>query len=49
MAAGETIVILVSLEIDIRLLSDPGGRDMGVARSPDGEGCISQVAPPEKK
>lgn len=38
--AVATIVIPVSMEIDVRLLGDPGGRDGGEVRS--------QVTPPEK-
>lgn len=41
-AAVATVVILVTMEIDVRLLSDPGGR----AWSPGGQEVIGQVATP---
>lgn len=45
--AAATVVILVAMEIDVRLLSDPGGCAVGGAWSPDREELIGQVAPPE--
>ncbi|KAA8579630.1 hypothetical protein FQN60_006723 [Etheostoma spectabile] len=35
------------MEMDVRLLSDPGGRAVGGAWSLEGEESISQAAPPE--
>ena len=40
-------VILVTMEIDVGLLGDPGGGAVGGASSPEREEFISQVAPPE--
>lgn len=43
-----TVVTLVTMEIDVGLLSDPDGGAVGRAWTLDREEFISQVAPPDK-
>lgn len=42
------LAVVHFMQVDGRLLSDPGGGAVGGAWSPDGEEFINQVAPPEK-
>lgn len=46
-AAATVALLLVTTEIYVRLLGDPGGRAVGGARGPEGEESISQVKSPE--
>lgn len=47
LAAVTTDFFLVTMEIDVRLLSHPGGGAVGGAWSPDREEFIGQVVPPK--